>query len=115
MTGSRNVWRISPSGDFDPVIYATDINIASGNDFDSMGNLFQSNFGGNEISKIDPSGIKTTFSTEVRGPIGLTIDGDDNVFVSNCRGDNISRIEPDGPPARQASSPLRPCSTAPTG
>ena len=95
-SGSRNVWRISPSGAFDPVVFAMGINIASGNDFDSMGNLFQSNFGGNEISKIDAAGIVTSFSTAVNGPIGIAIDDADNVFVSNCRGDRISRIEPDG-------------------
>ena len=68
--GPRFIWKLSPTGAFDPVIFATDIIVASGNDFDSQDNLFQSNFGGDEISKIDPSGVVTTFSNSVRGPVG---------------------------------------------
>ena len=108
-TGSRFVWKISPTGAFEPVIFASDINIASGNDFDSQGNLYQSNFGGDEISKIDASGVVTTFSSEVSGPIGIAIDDEDNVFVSNCRGGNVSRIEPDGTASIYATSGLFIC------
>ena len=108
-TGSRFVWKISPTDAFDPVIFASGINIASGNDFDSMDNLFQSNFGGDVISKIDPSGVVTTFSGDVSGPIGIAIDDADNVFVSNCRGNNLSRIEPDGTSSIFATSGLFSC------
>jgi sugar lactone lactonase YvrE len=108
-SGSRFVWKISPTGAFDPVIFASDINIASGNDFDSQGNLFQSNFGGNSISKIDQSGIVTTFSTAVLGPIGIAIDDADNLFVANCHRNDISRIEPNGTATIFATSPLFTC------
>ena len=108
-TGSRFVWKLSPTGAFDPVIYASGINIASGNDFDSQDNLFQSNFGGDQVSKIDTSGVVTTFSTDVSGPIGIAIDESDNVFVSNCRGNNLSRIEPDGTASVYATSTLFSC------
>jgi hypothetical protein len=90
------VWKLSPTGAFDPLIFASDINIASGNDFDSQDNLFQSNFGGNSISKIDPSGVVTTFSTSVNGPVGIAIDDSDILFVNNCLSNTISRITPAG-------------------
>jgi sugar lactone lactonase YvrE len=108
-SGSRLVWKLSPTGAFDPVIFASDINIASGNDFDSQDNLFQSNFGGNSISKIDQSGVVTTFSTEVVGPIGIAIDDADNLFVANCQRNDLSRIEPNGMATVFAASPLFTC------
>jgi sugar lactone lactonase YvrE len=92
----RFVWKLSPTGAFDPVIFASDIIIGSGNDFDSQDNLYQSNYAGDVISKIDPSGIKTTFSSDVNGPIGIAIDDTDNLYVSNCKGNSISHITPGG-------------------
>jgi hypothetical protein len=108
-TGSRFVWKLSPTGAFDPVIFASDINIASGNDFDSQDNLFQSNFGGNSISKIDQSGVVTNFSTDVLGPIGIAIDEADNLFVANCHRNDLSRIEPNGVATIFATSSLFTC------
>jgi hypothetical protein len=95
-SGSEFIWKLSPTGAFDPVIFASDINIATGNDFDSQGNLFQSNFGGDKVSKIDPSGVVTTFSTSVIGPVGIVIDDADNLFVNNCHTNSVSRITPAG-------------------
>ena len=91
-SGSRLVWKMSPTDAFDPTIFASDINIASGNDFDSQDNLYQSNFGGASISKIDPSGVVTIFSTSVNGPVGIAIDDSDNLFVNSCHDNSISQI-----------------------
>ena len=96
VTGSEFVWKISPTGAFDPLIFASDINIASGNDFDSEDNLFQSNFGGHSISKIDPSGVVTPLSSFVNGPVGIAIDDMDNLFVNSCHDNSIIQIAPDG-------------------
>ena len=74
---------------------AADINIASGNDFDSMGNLFQSNFGGDRISRIDQSGVVTNLTSFVDGPVGIVIDADDNLYVSSCLDNQVIRITPD--------------------
>jgi sugar lactone lactonase YvrE len=95
-SGSRFVWKLSPTSAYDPVIFVSDINIASGNDFDSEDNLYQSNFGGDSISKIDPSGVVTVFSTSVNGPVGIVIDDLDNLFVNNCHDNSISRITSTG-------------------
>ena len=95
-SNERYVWKLSPTGAFDPVIFASEIIIGSGNDFDSQDNLFQSNYAGDLISKIDPSGIKTTFSADVNGPIGIAVDDEDNLYVSNCNGNSISHITPEG-------------------
>jgi sugar lactone lactonase YvrE len=96
VSGSEFVWKLSPTDAFDPFIFATDINIGSGNDFDSQDNLYQSNFGGDFVSKIDPSGVVTTFSSLINGPVGIAIDDADNVFVNSCLSNDIRRIAPDG-------------------
>jgi sugar lactone lactonase YvrE len=96
VTGSEFVWKISPTGAFDPVIFASDINIGSGNDFDSQDNLFQSNFGGHSISKIDQSGVVTALSSVVNGPVGIAIDNLDNLFVNSCHDNSIIQIAPGG-------------------
>jgi hypothetical protein len=103
-SGSRLVWKLSPTGVFDPVIFASDMNIASGNDFDSQDSLFQSNFGGDSISKIDPSGVVTTFSIAVNGPVGIAIDDADNLFVNNCHSNTITQITPAGAPSTFVNS-----------
>ncbi|MGI9263601.1 MAG: hypothetical protein ACR2QU_01650, partial [Gammaproteobacteria bacterium] len=82
--GPRNVWKLSPTSAFAPFIFATGIIVGSGNDFDAQDNLFQSNFGGNRISRIDPAGNVTTFNSNVFGPIGIVIDEAGTLFVANC-------------------------------
>jgi len=58
---------------------------ASGNEFDSQGNLFQSNIAANRISKITPDGTVSTFTTtNILGPVGVTVDNLDNVYTTNC-------------------------------
>ena len=95
-TGSEPVWKISPTDAFTPFIFVSDINIASGNDFDSLGNLYQSNFGGDSITRVDPAGVATDFGGFVNGPVGIAIDDADNLYVSGCQENRIVRIEPDG-------------------
>ena len=107
--GPRNVWKLSPTGAFSPFIFATGINVASGNDFDSQDNLFQSNFGSNQVSKIDSAGVVTTFSTTVNGPIGIVIDENDTLFVSNCNGNTISQITAQGTATLFSTSGLLNC------
>ena len=107
--GPRNVWKLSPSGAFAPFIFASGIIVASGNDVDSQGNLFQSNFGADRISKIDPAGNVTSFSTSVRGPVGIVIDENDNVYVNNCGGGTISKITPQGVASTFSTSGVYSC------
>lgn len=79
-----NVTRVSKDGSVE--IFASGFAGASGNAFDSQGNLYQSNIQQGSIMKITPEGAVSTFSTGHQTPIGIAIDGDDNVFVANCGG-----------------------------
>ena len=49
--------------------------------FDSSGNLFVSNGEANSIKKITPSGVKTTFATDLDVD-GMAVDAFGNLFVS---------------------------------
>src|SRR5437868_1841949 len=81
------VWKITPEGKRD--VFASGLYGASGNAIDNEGNLFQSNFHGNSIIKIDRKGQAKPFvTTGLSGPVGIAINkqtGD--VYVANC-GDN---------------------------
>ncbi|MGH1365573.1 MAG: T9SS type A sorting domain-containing protein [Calditrichia bacterium] len=91
-------------------VFATGLNGASGNAFDSQGNLYQSNIGGSFISKIDPAGNVTTFtSTGIAGPVGIAVGANDTVYVANCGNSTIRKIAPDGSSMAFASGGLFNC------
>src|SRR5919108_1058341 len=90
------VWKITPEGKRE--VFASGLYGASGNAIDHEGNLLQSNFYGDSITKIDRKGQAQSFATSgLSGPVGIAINkqtGD--VFVANCRGNSIAKISKDG-------------------
>ena len=102
------VFRITKTGEVS--IWASGLVGASGNAFDSQGNLFQSNISASKISKITPDGTVTDFVTSgVQGPVGIAINPGDTLFVANCGGNTLSRITPDGIVSTFSSSTLFNC------
>jgi len=104
-----NVWKITPEGvrsDWAAGLYG-----ASGNAIDNAGNLLQSSFYGDSITKIDRRGQATPFvETGLRGPVGIAINrqtGD--VYVTNCRANTIAKIATDRTVSTFATSPLFKC------
>lgn len=86
------VWRIRPDGRVEK--FATGLYGPSGNFFDARGNLLQSNFFGNYISRIDRHGDHEVWVDEgLNGPVGITVHPEGDVFVVNCTANTISRIE----------------------
>src|SRR6266545_4621411 len=85
------VWKITPEGE--RRVFASGLYGASGNAIDNEGNLLQSNFYGNSITKIDRKGQAKPFVTSgLSGPVGIAIDrktGD--VCVANCRDNSIAK------------------------
>ena len=69
--------------------------------FDPSGNLFVSNGKANSIKKITPSGVKTTFATDLDVD-GMAVDAFGNLFVSrksessNASDGVILKFTPDG-------------------
>jgi DNA-binding beta-propeller fold protein YncE len=71
----------------------------SGNAFDSEGNLFQTNWLSNVISKITPGGNVTEFANfddGLRGPLDVAFDSQGNLFATNCRESFVSKFTPAG-------------------
>jgi sugar lactone lactonase YvrE len=104
----ETVYKITPDGRVS--VFATGLYGASGNAVDSRGNLFQANFNGHYISRIDRLGNQRIFADEgLAGPVGIAIDADDNLFVCNCQGNTISRIDTEGNVTTFAQSDLFNC------
>jgi sugar lactone lactonase YvrE len=103
------VWKITPDGERH--VFASGLYGASGNAIDNEGNLLQSSFYGNSITKIDRNGQAKPFATSgLSGPVGIAVDkqtGD--VYVANCRDNSISKIAPDGGVSSFAKSDLFKC------
>ena len=103
------VWKITPEGKRD--VFASGLYGASGNAIDHEGNLLQSNFYGDSITKIDRKGQMQPFVTSgLSGPVGIAINrqtGD--VYVANCRGNSIAKIASDGTVSSFAKSDLFSC------
>src|SRR5213080_2367322 len=103
------VWKITPEGKRD--IFASGLYGASGNAIDHEGNLLQSNFYGDSITKIDRKGQAQPFATTgLSGPVGIAINKETgDVFVANCRGNSIAKIAKDGTVSSFATSDLFNC------
>ena len=105
--GTR-VFKITPAGAVS--VFASGLSGASGNAFDSKGDLFQSNIAGNRISRITPDGTVTIFvSNGLAGPVGIAIDADDNLFVANCGNNTIRKVTVDRVSTPFASGSLFSC------
>lgn len=105
--GTR-VFKITPEGEVS--VFATGLVGASGNAFDSKGDLFQSNIGANRISRITPDGTVSTFVSQgISNPVGIAIDAEDNLFVANCGNNTITKVTSDGVSTQFSSSPLLSC------
>jgi DNA-binding beta-propeller fold protein YncE len=103
------VWKITPNSKRD--VFASGLYGASGNAIDNEGNLLQSNFYANSITKIDRKGQMRPFVTSgLSGPVGIAINrqtGD--VYVANCRGNSIAKIAADSTVLSFAKSDLFSC------
>jgi DNA-binding beta-propeller fold protein YncE len=103
------VWRISPEGKRE--VFASGLYGTSGNAIDSQGNLLQSSYYGNFITKVDRLGHATPIVTSgLQGPVGIAIDGKSgDLYVANCNGNNIARIGSDGVVSTFAQGELLKC------
>jgi sugar lactone lactonase YvrE len=93
--GGTELFRVTPAGSVS--VFATGFNGASGNDFDSQGNLFQSNISASRIDKVAPDGTVTAFTSQnIRGPVGVYVDEGDTLYVCNCASNTIRKVTPSG-------------------
>ena len=102
------VWRLSPDGEL--TRFADGLYGASGNAVGPRGNLFQSSFNGNYVSRISRTGeVETWVDEGLQGPVGIAADPDGALFVVNCSGGFVARVSPDRVVSEFARSPLMAC------
>jgi DNA-binding beta-propeller fold protein YncE len=103
------VWKRTQDGELH-VLVSSGLYGASGNTIDRDGNLLQSNYYSNSVTRIDRRGQTTQFAAGLDGPVGIAIDKDSGeVYVANCRGNSVSRIAVDGTVAPFAISAAFKC------
>lgn len=92
----RNIYKISPDG-IVSLFVDGELNVGSGNNFDSQGFLYQSNFLGNNIIKIAADGavVDPNFAT-VTGPVGITVIENDVLVVCECSTNTVKKITQNG-------------------
>jgi sugar lactone lactonase YvrE len=98
-TNSNVIRKFSPAGVDLGVFASTGLNFVMGMAFDSQGNLYAANFGGNTIEKFSPDGIDLgVFANVILGrPTGLAFDSSGNLYVASF-GNTIARFSPNGTP-----------------
>jgi DNA-binding beta-propeller fold protein YncE len=103
------VWKIPPEGQ--PQVFAQGLYGSSGNAIDHQGNLFQSSYYGDFITRIDRTGHATLFTSNgLRGPVGIAIDATTgDLYVANCNGNTVARVGSDGVAATFAQGDLLKC------
>lgn len=103
------VWKITPEGERE--VFASGLYGASGNAIDAEGNLLQSNFYGNSISKIDRKGEARPFVTQgLSGPVGIVVNRHTRaVYIANCSDNSIAKVATDGTVASFVRSDLFQC------
>ena len=107
-TSGTKVIRVTPDGESS--LFADGFEGASGNAFDSAGDLLQANIRGRTISRITPGGEVSTFATEgLQSPVGIVFGADGDLFVANCGNASIQRISADGESSRLVQSSLLAC------
>jgi len=102
------VWKITPEGERE--VFASGLYGASGNAIDKEGNLLQSNFYSDSITKIDRKGQARLLVGGLSGPVGIAVNqqtGD--IYVANCRGNSIAKIAADNTVSTFATSDLFKC------
>ena len=101
------IWRITPDGQ--RTAFVTGLSGATGSDFDSQGNLFQSHLGGGTVRRITPDGQVSVYSTGHAGPIGIAVNAQDEVFAANCGTNTIRKAVPNAGSTLYAQSGLLSC------
>jgi len=96
-TGTGSVEKFTPDGTGS--IFADSVfNTAYGLAIDSGGNVYVSDFTGNNVLKFAPDGtnLGTFVSTPLNGPHGMFFDSSDNLYVANNATNTIERFSSTG-------------------
>ena len=85
--------------------YATGFNGPFNNIFDNIGNLYVTNYNNNTISKVNVSGVVSTFvNSGLSLPGAITIDNSNNLYVTERGSNRVSKITNTGVQSAFANS-----------
>lgn len=102
------VWRFTPGVGAER--HADGLYGASGNAIGPRGELYQSSFTGNYVSRVDRDGTVTTLADSgLNGPVGIAVGDDGTLVICNCTSNEIVRIDRQGTVTVLASGPLFAC------
>jgi len=105
--GTR-VYKVSPAGEV--AVFVDGLRGASGNAFGPDGAFYQSNIGGNYLSRVTPEGVAEIFlRQDLRSPVGIAVDAEGMLFVANCGSASIVEVTPEGESAVMVTDPLLAC------
>jgi len=97
LEGVPNNWTITDGG---IVSNSSILGNVLGNNYgiavDSLGNVYVPNITFDNITKITPSGVSSTFATTGSEPFAITIDSSDNLYVANRVSNNVTKITSSG-------------------
>lgn len=99
-----DIFKINPENGDSEVFASLEPSGLTGNHFDAMGNLYQSNFGSSKVFKIDPDGNPELFTEAVALPTGITIDDVGNIYILSCQNGTVTKLTPNGDFSLFASS-----------
>lgn len=104
----EKVWKVSPWGDVS--VFSNRMYGSSGNALDQQGNLYQAQFYGNTITKINryTGEVSEVAHEGLFGPVGLAFQNKD-LFICNCNNNTIAKMGTDKKVVEFAKSPLLNC------
>jgi len=104
----NSVWRYTPGVGVE--LHADGLYGASGNAIGPRGELYQSSFTGNFVSRVSRTGAVEAFADSgLSGPVGIAVGPAGELYVCNCTGNSIARVGPTGVASAFASGPLFAC------
>lgn len=92
----KNLYKINKEGVKSTLVDGL-LNVGTGICIDSKGYIYQGNFLGNRIYKIDDQGniVNNEFAS-ISGPVGLAVISNDTIVVCECKTNSLKKISQDG-------------------
>ena len=90
----NTLWRRDPDGRVEKL--AEGFYGASGNAVGPRGEIYQSSFNGNYISRVSRTGeVERWVEEGLSGPVGIAVGPEGELYVCNCSDGTIARVDPD--------------------
>jgi len=104
----NRLWRYTPGSSVE--VYANGFYGSSGNAVGPQGEVYQSSFHGDYITRVDRDGTTSMWAERgLAGPVGIAVGDSGRLYVVNCRGGYVTVVRPDHQVTRLVEGPLFAC------